>query len=203
MGAAVTGRSQAERTAATRARVLHATVAVLASHGYAGATTLKIQEVADVSRGRLLHLYSSRDALLIDAVQYLAAARFEELKAQATDIPTGERLRRGIQLLWLTHDGPMFWAAMELWLAARSHEELRKALVPAEQKLGQVIRDLADALFGEALTRSPMYAAWREELITSMRGVALAYAFERRELATDPHLSRWEQLGRRMLEGAV
>ena len=39
----------------------------------------------------------------------------------------------------------------------------------------------------------------RELLFTSMRGVALVYAFESRPAATDPHLVMWKRLATRWL----
>ena len=43
------------------------------------------------------------------------------------------------------------------------------------------------------------YAELCELLFTSMRGVAIVYAFEDRPAATDPHLALWKRLASRML----
>ena len=39
-----------------------------------------------------------------------------------------------------------------------------------------------------------------ELLFTSMRGVALVYAFDDRPATTDPHLALWKRLAARMLD---
>jgi hypothetical protein len=40
----------------------------------------------------------------------------------------------------------------------------------------------------------------RDLVLTSMRGVGLAYAFDPRDPRTDPHLSLWKALARTLLE---
>jgi AcrR family transcriptional regulator len=193
-------RTQRERSQHTREQVLEATVACLAEHGYAATTTLKIQELAGVSRGRLLHQYPSRDALLIDAVQYIAAKRYRLIAGRADHLAGPDRIEGAIRMLWSSFDGTLFWAALELWLAARSNTALQSALAPAERRLGQVIRDLADLLFGWEHTRHQLYPLIRDQLVESMRGVALTYAIEPRMPETDPHLKRWVALARTCLE---
>ncbi|MBY0440657.1 MAG: TetR family transcriptional regulator, partial [Mycobacteriaceae bacterium] len=44
-------RTQAERSAATRIRLLDATVDCLATYGYAGTTTPRVAELAGLTRG--------------------------------------------------------------------------------------------------------------------------------------------------------
>ena len=43
------------------------------------------------------------------------------------------------------------------------------------------------------------YAELCQLLFTSMRGVAIVYAFEDRPAATDPHVALWKRLATRML----
>ena len=56
-------RTQEERSAATRAKLLDATIDCLIELGYAGTTTTLIAERAGVSRGAQLHHFPSKDAL--------------------------------------------------------------------------------------------------------------------------------------------
>ncbi|MDV6311168.1 TetR/AcrR family transcriptional regulator [Gordonia amicalis] len=66
----------------TRTRILDAAIRVLVDRGYSGASTVAIQNEAGMSRGRLLHHYPSRDALLMAAVGHLARTRIEELPSR-------------------------------------------------------------------------------------------------------------------------
>ena len=49
------------------------------------------------------------------------------------------------------------------------------------------------------MAAAPLYAELCELLFTSMRGVAIVYAFEDRPAVTDPHLALWKRLASRML----
>ncbi len=201
--AAPRGRRE-ERTATSRARILDAAVACLVESGYTGATTLRIQARAGVSRGRLLHHFPSRDELLVAASRHLATERLRAAAVRmgglARGLTGGERLDRAVELMWETFSEPHFWAAVELWTAARTNPELRKALLPEEREVGAAIRAGADAFYGPALVAHPRYAQVRDLLLTSMRGVGLAYAFDPRAPATDPHLPMWKSLARTLLE---
>ncbi|MFI2222104.1 TetR/AcrR family transcriptional regulator [Rhodococcus sp. NPDC019627] len=192
--------TQQQRTAITRTQILDAAVAVLFREGYSATTTLRIQHEAGVSRGRLLHQFPSRETLLVAAVQHLATARVGDLKHHEDWPPDPcERIDRAIDLMWSTFRQPYFWAATELWLASRSNEKLREALLPQERRLGQLVRETTDAFFGNQLCSRPRYEVVREQLNTSMRGVALTYALDRRDPTTDPHLNQWKLLARELL----
>ena len=192
--------TQGERTAITRRQILDAAVELLYSEGYAATTTLRIQEVAGVSRGRLLHQFPSRDVLLVAAVEHLVTARVTDL-SNYDDWPQNskERIDRAVDLMWHTYQQPYFWAATELWLAARSNEQLRQVLLPHERDIGLLVRASADSFFGEELCARPNYPMLRELLNAGMRGIALTYALDPRDYSTDPHLLDWRTAARLVL----
>ena len=197
-------RSRSERTADSRLLILDAAVACLVEEGYAGASTLAVQARAGVSRGRLLHHFPSRAVLLVAAAEHLATTLLEEVRRRAAalmaDEPTGrDRVDRAIDLMWTTFQEPPFWAAMELWTAARTDPELRAALREEERRLRAAIQAVADEIWGPEIAVAPLYAELCELLFTSMRGVAMVYAFEDRPAGTDPHLPLWKRLAGRML----
>jgi AcrR family transcriptional regulator len=159
-----------------------------------------------VSRGRLLHHFPSRDVLLVAAAQHLAEQRVQATVARAAaelqGFPRGvERLDRVVELMWATHHEPHYWAAIELWTAARTNAEIANALLDAERRLGETIRSAVDAMFGPAFIDRACYPAVRDLLLSSMRGVALTYAFDRRDPRRDPHLADWKATARTLLDG--
>ena len=187
----------------SRARILDAAVACLVESGYAGATTLRIQARAGVTRGRLLHHFPSRDQLLVAASRHLATERLrrtgERVETLAASASDDERLERAVELLWETFSEPHFWAAVELWTAARTNDELRGALLPEEREVGAAVRALISRFFGAELAAHPRFAEVRDLLFTSMRGVGLAYAMEHRDPRTDPHLALWKSVAKTLL----
>lgn len=197
-------RSRSERTADSRLLILDAAVACLVEEGYSGASTLAVQARAGVSRGRLLHHFPSRAELLVAAAAHLSTTLLTDVQQRAAalmaDQPSGrERVERAIDLTWATFQEPPFWAAMELWTAARTDPELQAALRGEERRLRAAIRAVADGIWGPEVAAAPLYAELCELLFTSMRGVAIVYAFEERPAATDPHLALWKRLAVRML----
>lgn len=196
-------RTQAERSNDSRQRILDAAVTCLVERGYAGTTTLTIQKAAAVSRGRLLHHFRSKDQLLVAAAQHLADSRLRETEHQAAAEPPGlddgRRMDRAVELTWATYQEPHFWASVELWTAARTNPELAAALLPAERRLGAAIRDTMIRLWPPAATQHPAFPQVRDLLLTSMRGVALTYAFDRRRPSSDPHVRQWQAVARSLL----
>src|SRR3954471_339763 len=201
------GGARAQRSADSRALILEAAIACLVEDGYAGASTLAVQARAGVSRGRLLHHFPSRAELLVAAAEHLSTPRLPELRDRAAalmaDEPAGaERVDRALEIMWATFQEPPFWAAMELWVAARTDGDLRGALRAQERRLRAAIRAVADEIWGPEIAAAPLYAELCELLFTSMRGVAMVYAFEERPAATDPHVELWKRMAHRYLHGA-
>lgn len=141
-GAATTRRSQAERTAATRAKVLDATIEALVEVGYAGTTTQEVNRRAGVSRGALLHHFPTREALVVAAVSHLVERRVDELLARPR---TGDE---DIEVIVEAFDGPLFDAALELWVAARTDPALKLAIVPLEQQVTDALTAGCTELLG-------------------------------------------------------
>jgi AcrR family transcriptional regulator len=138
---------QQERSRATQARLLEATVECLIEHGWSGTTTTVVAARAGVSRGAQLHHYPT--ALVTAAVAHLAERRAVELRTEADALPAGpRRLDRVVDLLGAAFTGPLFVAALELWVAARTDPELRDALVPLETRLGREMHQLTVELLG-------------------------------------------------------
>jgi AcrR family transcriptional regulator len=205
MTIAAGSRTRSERSADSRLLILDAAVACLVEDGYAGASTLTVQARAGVSRGRLLHHFPSRAELLVAATEHLATTRLAEIRRRAAAVMAGlppgpQRIDRAIDLMWATFQEPPFWAAVELWTAARTDPELQAALRAEERRLRTAIQAVGDEIWGPEIAAAPRYAELSELLFTSMRGVAIVYAFEDRPPATDPHLPLWKWTATRMLD---
>ena len=197
-------RSQAQRSGTTRALILDAAVECLVADGYERTTTLSVQSRAGVSRGRLLHHFPSRGALLVGAAQHLATKHIAEMEQWITRSDTGcsdqgERCDLATELLWATFEQPYFWAAMELWNAARTDPDLQAELMVTERQLGAAIKHVVAMMYGPVLSSSPEFGDLRKLLFTSMRGTAVGYALQDRNPGTDPRLSMWRGLARAVL----
>jgi AcrR family transcriptional regulator len=165
---------QGERTRAMRRRLMEATVECLVEYGWSGTSTTLVSQRAGVSRGAQLHHFPTKSDLVLAAVEHVAETRGEELLAAAATMPPGpERTRRALDLLADHFTGPTFTAALELWVAARTDEFLRKAVSDLERRIGRETHRRAVELLGVDQSRQGA-----RELVQAtldlVRGLALA-----------------------------
>ena len=131
-----------------RQRLLEATVDSLVELGWAGTSTTVISQRAGVSRGAQLHHFPSKQALVIAAVEHITERRRDEMAVSIANLPQEDRTRAVLDALATQFVSPVFFAALELWVAARTDEELRDAVAPLERRVGREIHAYAVELLG-------------------------------------------------------
>ncbi|GAA1513783.1 TetR/AcrR family transcriptional regulator [Nocardioides humi] len=140
---------QEERTRAMRQRLMDATVELLVERGFGGTTTTLVSERAGVSRGAQLHHFPTKNDLVVAAVSHLTAIRGSDLEAAVARLPQGEgRTEAVVQMLGEHFASPVFTAALELWVAARTDPSLHEAVGPLEQHVGRETHRLTVELLG-------------------------------------------------------
>jgi AcrR family transcriptional regulator len=163
-------RTQAERRAETRAALLEATIESLVTYGYAGTTTGRVAELAGMSRGAQLPYFPTRAELLGAAVSWLAEKRIAAAEARFTHGPVS--IEQALDVLWEEHQGPVFHAALELWVASRSDPELSAAMHTVEQDVARRIAEVAELAIGE-LARRPGFGEELCFVLATIMGLAL------------------------------
>ncbi|MBC9227645.1 TetR family transcriptional regulator [Aeromicrobium sp. 636] len=128
---------QTERTRLMRQRLLEATVDSLVELGWAGTSTTIVSQRAGVSRGAQLHHFPSKQDLVVAAVEYIAERRREELFVDLDLLPEQGRTRAVLDLLAGQFTSPVFLAALELWVAARTDPDLQAKVAPFERRVGR------------------------------------------------------------------
>ncbi|MET0931304.1 MAG: TetR/AcrR family transcriptional regulator [Aeromicrobium sp.] len=156
-------RTQQERTTATRARVLGATMASLVEDGYAATTISRVQERAGVARGTLLHHFPTRAVLLASVVEDVAARRLRVLENRP---PTPGGWDAAVDLVWGDLQSPVFLAVLELWVAARTDDDLRAALVPVERIVFESVHRAVTTRVDDADPRVPTLVQFTIDLLT-------------------------------------
>jgi AcrR family transcriptional regulator len=182
----LTSRSQQERSRLTQRRLLDATVTCLIRYGWSGTTTTVVAETAGVSRGAQLHHFPTKTALVLAAVEYLTDRRAGEIRHETRALPASidQRVETVVDLLGASFTGPLYHAALEVWVAARTDEPLRAALVPLEAKIGRELFRLTAALLGADVSRPDVRDAIQATL-ELLRGLGVANL-----LGTDTHRSQ-------------
>ena len=145
---------QVERTRAMRLRLMEATVESLVEVGWAGTTTTVVSRRAGVSRGAQLHHFPSKQALVVAAVEHLTDRRRVEMRRQEEALGEPGRIRGVLEILAAQFVSPVFFAALELWVAARTDDELRASVGPLERRIGRETHTYAVELLGIDETRA-------------------------------------------------
>ncbi len=173
---------QADRSRAMRARLLEATVELLVERGFAGTSTTLVSERAGVSRGAQLHHFPTKNDLVVAAVEHLTERRgaelaeaFDRLSAEPVATLTGRRtrLRAMLEMLGDHFASPVFAAALELWVAARTDETLLASVAPLEQRVGREAHRLTVAALG-ADESQPGVRELVQATLDLVRGLGLA-----------------------------
>ncbi len=142
-----TRATQGERTRAMRQRLMEATVECLVEVGWSGTSTTLVSQRAGVSRGAQLHHFPTKNDLVLAAIDHIAGLQHQEL-LEGRVLPEGpERTRAVLAVLDELFTGPVFMAAMELWVAARTDPALRDAVTALESRVGRAAhRQTVEAL---------------------------------------------------------
>ncbi|WUI03662.1 TetR/AcrR family transcriptional regulator [Spirillospora sp. NBC_00431] len=163
-----------DRSRATRRRLLEAAIDCLASAGWAGTTVAVVAERAGVSRGAAQHHFRTREELVTAAVEYGSEVRVARMR-ERLDVPPERRPSTldVVMLLGEMYTSPLFRAALQLWVAAASDEQLRERVLPLEARVGRE----AHRLTVEALGADESVPGVRETVQATLdlvRGLGLA-----------------------------
>jgi len=189
---------QAERRRITRGKLLSATIESLIDVGYARTTTVEVGKRAELSRGAQLHHFPSRADLLVAAIEHLADERSNEFEdALKVRLDAGdEPIDAMVDMLWEMFSDPLYWATIELMVAARTDPELLEKLDPFERSLGGRIYGAFKELTGRGDREA---GAAVEMTLYFMRGLAMERIFRKKDAHYGELVERWKQQLRVML----
>lgn len=175
---------QQDRSRVTRQRLLEAALESLAMVGYSASTVAVVAARAGVSRGAAQHHFPTRADLFAAAVEYMTEVRLAEIRQQASELPGGPgRTEAIVGMLADVYSGPLFRAALHLWVAASTDEPLRRQLVSVESHVGrQAHRAMLEVLGVDE--RTPGVRETVQGVLDLARGLGLA------GLLTDDRLRR-------------
>jgi len=172
-------RTQAERRAETRARLLDATIESLISDGYSGTTIRHVTERAGVSQGAQSHHFPHRVDLVASAFEHLAEQRIDRYSERARSLSGDRRvrLRALLDLLWEDFSSPLFIVAAKLWVASADDAELRERLIPVEKRIYAATAEVAREVAGD-LGSEPGFERKLAVAMNTVAGLALVREFD-------------------------
>ncbi|MCC5979260.1 MAG: TetR/AcrR family transcriptional regulator [Salinarimonas sp.] len=144
-------RTQAERSASTREKILTVTIDLLYRQGLRDTSTVDIAAAAGVSRGALLHHYPTKEELLKEALRFLLHKEIDSIRAMAHEIDDGRLDTDGLfEALWEKFSGPLFMVTLEYVTAARTDPAIRAALQPVAYEFNASLDEIWELFFTES-----------------------------------------------------
>lgn len=181
---------------------MEATIDVLSELGWAGTTTTVVSRRAGVSRGAQLHHFPSKQDLVVAAVEHLTERRRDDLAHTVDNLPSTGRTRAVLDILGAQFTGPVYFAALELWVAARTDAELLTAVAPLERRVGRETHKYAVELLGidESLGDN---RALIQATLDLLRGLGLAASLSDDTARRNKLLDAWALVLDAQLEGSA
>jgi AcrR family transcriptional regulator len=128
-------RTNEERSAETRNRLVEATVDCLNRYGYAGTTTILVSDTSRVTRGGMLHHFPSKVEMLIATAEYCLERMSEERRTRSA-------LQNNAVILEVER-GRFGVALTEIMIGSRSDAELAQRFKPVAEKMLSLQRQSA------------------------------------------------------------
>lgn len=167
-------RTQRERSAAMRSRLLEATIDCLYEVGYSRTTTIEVAARAGVSRGAQLHHFPTKKRLVIVAVKHLLQKRLEEFRDAFATLPEGsDKYTAVIDILWEKTSNRAFYAWLELVVAARTDPSLRKTVIDIAEQFAEQIQQTFREFFSSNRQHSSPFDIAPVFTFAVMQGLAL------------------------------
>lgn len=170
-------RSQAQRRAGTRRKLIRATLGCLQERGYSGTTTTAVATRAKLSQGALFVHFKTKAELVAAAVEELFASLIADFKtalvnvSQAGDPP--QRATDAIAALWTVFEQPRLALTYDIYAAARTDRVLAATLTPIAAAHRDNIAAEATALFPGTAQTNPHFFPMVELVIDALQGAAL------------------------------
>jgi AcrR family transcriptional regulator len=202
MTAVARRRTQEERSAATRARLLEATLECLVELGYARMTTTEIAERGGVSRGAQLHHFPTKAELVTEALAYLFDRRDEEFRAAFAKLPAdADRGAAAVDILWSMVSGPTFHAWLELAVAARTDALLQPKVAALTTRFSENVSRTFRELFPRPEGAAPYWELAPTFTFALLEGLALDAMVTPDSNEIDRVLEIWRGVARMVLSG--
>ncbi|MCM6776220.1 TetR/AcrR family transcriptional regulator [Nocardia sp. CDC159] len=193
-------RTQEQRSSEMRVRLLDATIDCLVEYGYAGTTTPRVAERAGVTRGAQVHHFGSKNDLVVAAISHLAQRRTEAAMQELGRVRAGDDpLGVALDFMWELHQGPLFIAAMELWVAGRTDPVLAAALEKVEPFVNNAVLMAVSQLVPDEMQRKEV-RDFAYTAMDTMRGILVSNF-----VSPDPEraLRRWRRASAHLRRAAA
>lgn len=197
-------RTQTDRSAETRAALIHAAIELLHTVGFAGTTTVLIAKRAGVTTGALHHHFATKDELLFGVLDHAAERLRARLDAEQTLGPGGTlRISALVRHLWEVYGTHEYWAIWEIIIGTRSEPELHPRVVAHSlHTIRGVLHAWLERHIAPGEARASVFAVF-EFMLIAIRGLSLERFLDKDDAYFDRHLTILAELVGQRLEALI
>jgi AcrR family transcriptional regulator len=167
-------RTQAERSAATRARIIAAAIETAVERGFTGTNLQEIARRADVTVGAIQHQFGDKAGVLTAVIEHSLDRLVEDLASSpVAGAELDERVASFMAAVWEGYGGPVYGAAIEIVLGMRTDPEF--ASRSAETMAGVIDRidELWMLWFADVEIEAEAHLAAQRLTFDTLNGLAL------------------------------
>jgi AcrR family transcriptional regulator len=190
-------RTQEERRAETRARLIDATILLLHKKGAAHMTTVEVAKAAGVTRGAIQYHFSSPQDLLKATVFEVSNRLSKHMDVgKLKKLPLPDRIDRVVDQYWTGFGSNTYTAFVEMAVGNRLDRELgtaiRETLVELEEKRSAMWLDM----FADSPRSDQDILVWRSTLLMALRGLSLTKMMSGADAAGDAQIDQFKEMFR-------
>lgn len=133
-----THRTHEERSAATRQKLIDAAIHCLRTYGYAATSTTMVVEMAQLSRGAMLHQFGAKVDLMLAVAEFVVETQNKFIAEALEAYPPGrERFIALTEVTWQALSQPGAIALLEIMMASRSDVDLAERFPAVAERLAE------------------------------------------------------------------
>lgn len=193
-GEAARRRTQAERSEATRTRILKAAANLIRKRGYARFRTAEVAEEAGLSRGAQLHHFPTKDSLVVATLEFVfkQAQTLSRRRAAAVDRPR-DLIEAVIEDAREFFFSEHFMVAIDIVLSTSTDQSVRQQILDISRKARPV-----ETAWAEALAANGVPDQLASDIValtlSLVRGMALRTLWDNDPKWFDELFSLWRQM---------
>lgn len=165
-------RTQEERSATTRSKLIRSAVSCISELGYLNSTIEVVASHAGVSRGAVQHHFGCRNDLLVAVIEDFGS-KLSTLNEIPPDLTFAQRVDAAIDLTWDMVKTPQFLAVVQIWLTMQHNPAIRPTIAKEIKRIEQKLDAEWQMLFKEAAVSPERVASIRHLVLAMLRGLAL------------------------------
>jgi AcrR family transcriptional regulator len=194
-------RTQAERTAETRLRILKAAANLIRRRGYARFRTAEVAAEAGLSRGAQLHHFPTKDSLVVATLEYVfeQAQVLSRRRAAAVNRPR-DLIEAVIEDAKEFFFSEHFMVAIDIVLSTSTDQAVRRQILDISRKARRPV----EAAWAEALVAGGIPGSVAADIVALtlgiVRGMALRTLWDNDPKWFDHLFTLWRQMIKVFLE---